>query len=135
MKATIATRLFTQGCDEQLVCELTGNMSEAERAYKHTSNGMQKDISDLLYGNSKKPRKEPTSTVSKTPESVEQGESEKSNTTKCQQDCNVITNVTFNGQFNGPQPVINMYPVINVVGNVPSGLPIIVNLTVNVPPI
>ncbi len=91
---------------------------------------MQKELSDVLYGNTKK-SKIAVSTVAKNPE-VEKCQKEPMSQMKSQQDHNVITNVTFNGQTEGNQPVINVYPVINVMGNVPSGLPIIVNLTVNV---
>ncbi len=68
MNTTAMTRLFTQGCDEQLVCELTGNTSEVVNACKHTSNVMQKDISIVQYGNNKKQKTQPSSTVSKSPD-------------------------------------------------------------------
>ncbi len=34
-----------------MVCEITGNTSEAVQAYKRTSNVMQESLSNVMYGN------------------------------------------------------------------------------------
>ena len=51
LKVTSTTRLFQEGVSEQLVCEMTGNSSEAVSTYKRKSLSMQKELSDVLYGN------------------------------------------------------------------------------------
>ncbi|XP_064403277.1 zinc finger MYM-type protein 2-like [Halichondria panicea] len=54
LRATTATRLYSNGVDEQLVMERTGHRSiEGIRSYKRTSSEQQENISDLLNG--KKP--------------------------------------------------------------------------------
>ena len=82
-RASTATRMYGQVCDEQLICEKTGHRSVAVRSYKKTSNHQLKEVTDILYGNAKetsineksvesKPPKvtkiEPTCTVSKCPD-------------------------------------------------------------------
>ncbi len=51
LKVTSTTRLFTEGVSEQIVCKVIGNSSEAVRAYRRKSATMQKQISEVLYGN------------------------------------------------------------------------------------
>jgi hypothetical protein len=54
LRATTATRLYSEGVDEQLVMERTGHRSiEGIRSYKRTSSEQQENISDILNG--KKP--------------------------------------------------------------------------------
>ena len=82
-RASTASRMYDQGCDEQLICEKTGHRSVAVRSYKRTFNCQLKDVTDILYGNakgtsineksvkSKLPKVtkiEPTCTVSKCPD-------------------------------------------------------------------
>ena len=67
-RAASATRLYEQGCDEQLICEKTGHRSVAVRSYKRTSSKQLSEMSNMLYGNNeKKPKQEPSSTVSVAP--------------------------------------------------------------------
>ena len=47
-KVTLATRLYQQGVDEQLIKERTGHRSDAVRCYKRTSAEQQKHISGLV---------------------------------------------------------------------------------------
>ena len=55
--ATAATRLYSEGVDEQLVMERTGHRSiEGVRSYKRTSQQQKENVSDIL--NLKKPRME-----------------------------------------------------------------------------
>ena len=78
-RATLATRLYDNGVDEQLICEKTGHRSIAVRSYKRTSNRQQRDLTSMIYGNNnaKQPKvelvakTEPSATVSKAPESKE----------------------------------------------------------------
>ena len=65
-RVATATRLYEQGCDEQLICEKTGHRSVAVRSYKRTSGEQMRNVSEMLYGtkSEKKPKIEPTSTVS-----------------------------------------------------------------------
>ena len=44
-------QLYKNDFDEQLVCETTGHRSSAVRAYKRTSDGQKKSISNALYRN------------------------------------------------------------------------------------
>ena len=54
LRATTATRLYSEGIDEQLVMECTGHQSiEGVQSYKRTSSEQQENISDILNG--KKP--------------------------------------------------------------------------------
>ena len=75
-RASTATRLYEQGCDEQLICEKMGHHSVAVRSYKRTSGDQLRKVSNMLYGyNSegnveKKAKIEPCCTVSKAPEEV-----------------------------------------------------------------
>ena len=45
-RATSATHLYKQGCDEQLICEKTGHHSVAVRSYKRTSNEQLRNVSE-----------------------------------------------------------------------------------------
>ncbi len=65
LKATCATRMYSQDFDEQMVCEQLGNSSEAVQVYKRMNSEQKMEISQALYGNKK--AKVPTSTVSKVP--------------------------------------------------------------------
>ena len=75
-RASTTTRMYDQGCDEQLICEKTGHRSVAVRSYKRTSNRQLKEVTDILYGNNpnegpskpKIPKVKATSTVSKCPQ-------------------------------------------------------------------
>ena len=76
-RASSATRMYEQGADEQLICEKTGHRSVAVRSYKRTSNIQLKEVSDMLYGNrnqNKVPKVEATSTISKAPTDVKEGQ-------------------------------------------------------------
>ena len=54
LRATTATRLYSEGIDEQLVMERTGHRSiEGVQSYKRTFSEQQENISDILNG--KKP--------------------------------------------------------------------------------
>ena len=78
--ASTATRMYDQGCDEQLICEKTGHRSVAIRSYKRTSNHQMKNVTDILYGNTSESKRtgdikiakveksDQTSTVSKPPD-------------------------------------------------------------------
>ena len=48
LRSTCATRLYTQGVDEQAISEVTGHTSNAVREYKRTDINMQKRISAIL---------------------------------------------------------------------------------------
>ena len=48
-----ATCLSEERVDEQLICEKTCHRSLVVRSYKHTSNNQLKDLTDILYGNTK----------------------------------------------------------------------------------
>ena len=137
---TSATRLFQQGVSEQIVCEVTGNSSEAVRAYKRKSSDMQCDVSQILYGNQAK--KTESATVSKPAETEkvapEISVSKKENAQVLIIDTNssheqVISNVTYNAQKVGEKYIVNVYPVVNIAGNVPTGHPIIIYVNVNIP--
>ena len=50
LRATVATRLYQAGIDEQLIMERTGHRSlEGVRSYKHTSEGQKEAVSDILH--------------------------------------------------------------------------------------
>ena len=44
----------------------------------------------------------------------------------------VTTNVSYNMQREKDKCVVNVYPVVNISGNVLSGLPVIVNVNINI---
>ncbi len=44
----------------------------------------------------------------------------------------VITNVSYNVQQEKDKCMVNVYPVVNISGNVLSGLPVIVNININI---
>ena len=67
-RAAVATLMYEQGLDEQLIQEKTGHRSVAVRSYKRTSNKQLKRVSDILYGNSTESKSTPSATVSKCPE-------------------------------------------------------------------
>ena len=129
-----ATRLFQKGCDEQLVCEITGNTSEAVHAYKRTSNKMQESLSNVLYGNLDESEmkqslacskvKEVCKSVVSTPPIVN---TDKEEIVHNQNANKVFTNVMYNVSEGHERPVINVYPVINIACNLPAQL-IIVNI-------
>ncbi|XP_060603803.1 zinc finger MYM-type protein 2-like [Ruditapes philippinarum] len=48
LRATAATRLFSAGVDEQLICEKTGHRSDAIRGYKRTSEQQQELVSKIV---------------------------------------------------------------------------------------
>lgn len=72
-RATCATRMYQNSCEEQLVKEKTGHRSDAVRSYKRTSESQMRNVSCILYGQEseepqvKKPKVE---TVLKDPEST-----------------------------------------------------------------
>lgn len=70
LRATAATRLYTSGADEQLICERTGHTSNAVRAYKRTSDEQQAAVSAVVQGEASSiipaPKVPTTESVSKT---------------------------------------------------------------------
>ena len=55
LRATIATRLYQAGFDEQLVMDRTGHRSvDGIRSYKRTSESQREDISNILNSNESK---------------------------------------------------------------------------------
>ena len=62
LRSTAAMRMYDQNLDEQQITEVTGHKSVAVYKYKCTSMDKQRQISDVLYG---KTKKKVTSTVSK----------------------------------------------------------------------
>lgn len=49
-RATAASRMYQNKCEEQLVMEKTGHRSNAVRSYKRTSDKQLREVSDILYG-------------------------------------------------------------------------------------
>ena len=47
-RATVASRLFENGIDEQLIQEQTGHSSTAVRRYKRTSDSLKRKVSNVL---------------------------------------------------------------------------------------
>ncbi len=147
LKATSATRLFLQGLDKQLVCKITGNSSEAMRAYKRKSSAMQENVSNVLYGNQamsdckERPAKKSLNTVSETKVNSDMLE-RKLECSKAKASCDVslknlqnegmTTNVTYNMSKDEDKYVVDVYPLINIAGHVPSGHPIVINVNLNI---
>ncbi len=142
LKATSATRLFREGVLEQMVCDITGNTSKAMRVYKQKSSAMQREISDVLYGNQMSSMcvQEDKKSVKKLcPEHqnesvklVEQAEISRSK--NCVVDLKekgdgVTSNVTYNKQKIDDKCIVNVY---RIAGGLSSGHPIIVNVHVNI---
>ncbi len=64
LRATAATRLYDQNVDEHRIAKLTGHHSVAVHYYQCISVEKEKELSDVLYGKSKKTTKRnPTATV------------------------------------------------------------------------
>ena len=111
-RAALATRLYEEGIDEQLICEKTGHRSVAVRSYKRTSSRQLKQVSDILCGNveeckAKVPKTEPTCTVSKPPDTEVTDNKDK-------------VHVSVNGQQNNNQAI-----------DVTKGLVLNINVNVN----
>lgn len=144
LKATSATRLFCEGVSEQLVCEITGNTSEAVRAYKCKLSSMQKELSDVLYGNQSESlcEKKVAKLTPCTPEleqSIRSPRYEKCQNVPedpvektCKDNQSITMNVMYNKTKEGDRYLVNVYPVINIAGNVPAGYPVIVNVNINI---
>ncbi len=119
--------MYEKGIDEQLIQEHLGNSSEAVWSYKRTSAKQSMEISEILYGNGKKPKVEkldmvkmgtvPTmkcETISKPSESVEMSGSSTSS-----------TQTTVNYSYHGIQGLDA--PIVNIPGGVPPNQPIVIN--------
>lgn len=77
-RATAASRMYQNNCEEQLVMEKTGHRSSAVRGYKRTSEKQLREVSNILYGKPKaevadEPVCKKPCTVSKPPEETCEG--------------------------------------------------------------
>ena len=55
LRATCATRLYHNNCDEQLIMEITGHRSNSVRSYKRTCSDQRRVASNIINGNISEP--------------------------------------------------------------------------------
>ncbi len=138
LHATGPTRLYSTGMDDKLVRELTEHHSNAVLEYKHTPIELKQHVSEVLYGNedTHMPKaKKSSSIVSKVEncsQQLSQSQVVESQNCSSQSYQSLQSTPVFNVNYNVPKdsglPQINVYPIINVLQGLNPGMPVIINV-------
>lgn len=98
-RATAASHMYQNKCEEQLVMEKTGHRSSAVRGYKRTSDKQLCEVSNILYGQGKSEVDALHDTVVKKPCTVSQAPQETGETIsveRSQAGAQISVNLTIN---------------------------------------
>lgn len=134
--------MYETGMDKKLVRDLTRHCSNAVLKYKHTSNDMKNHVSQVLYGNqnshvpaAKLSCKSPSATQVKCELSLTQPCNSQLSQTVSQSMQNSQNLTSFTVNCNIPRtsemPVVNVYPIINILQGLNPGMPVIINVNLH----